>query len=120
MKRIFLVATIFFLSFSLFAAIAPYSQKIGRVVVDFKEGSTEELISNALREEFSLSWIEKYTFGDDAFLESYSSILSSLLPMSNLLVGEFDGVGLGVISQDSGDCLYLTIKEGRITALQKK
>ena len=85
-----------------------------------EEGSVEEMVSNALQEEFSLSWIEKYCDQSDAFLASYSPLLASLLPMEDVILGEFDGNGIYLYSQKTDDYLYLIIKEGKIIALQKK
>ena len=106
------IILVFSLSF-LFSGVVPESAKVGRVCV-------EEMVLRALKEEFSLSWIENYCDESDAFLAAYSETLSSILPMENVIMGEFDGNGLYFYSQDTPGCFYFVIKEGRITALQKK
>ena len=113
------IILVFSLSF-LFSRVVPESAKVGRVCVEVEEGSVEEMVLRALKEEFSLSWIENYCDESDAFLAAYSETLSSILPMENVIMGEFDGNGLYFYSQDTPGCFYFVIKEGRITALQKK
>lgn len=120
MKRTLTILTLLFSLSLLFSAVVPESSKVGKVSVEIKEGSVEEFVLSAMKEEFSLSWIEKYSDSSDAFLAAYSPLLSSLLPMENLILGEYDGNGISLYSQDSGDYLYLIIKEGKIVALQKK
>ena len=114
------LSLLLFSSTLLFSGVVPESVKVGRVCVEIEEGSVEEMVSNALKEEFSLSWIEKYCDQSDAFLASYSPLLASLLPMEDVILGEFDGNGIYLYSQKTGDYLYLIIKEGKIIALQKK
>lgn len=117
------LSLLFLLLFSsalVFAAVVPQSSKVGKVCVEIKEGSVEEMVSSALKEEFSLSWIEKYCDESDAFLSSYSPLLSSILPMESIVMGEYDGNGISLYSQKNGVYLYLIIKEGKIVALQNK
>ena len=121
MKYVFsLLSILIFSSVLLFSGIVPESSKVGRVCVDIKEGSVEEMVLCAMKEEFSLSWIGKYCDGSDAFLAAYSPLLSSILPLENIILGEFDGNGIYLYSQTKGDYLYLIIEEGKIVALQKK
>ena len=119
----YVLSFLFLLLFSstlLFSGVVPESVKVGRVCVEIEEGSVEDMVSCALKEDFSLSWIEKYCDQSDAFLASYSPLLASLLPMEDVILGEFDGNGIYLYSQKTGDYLYLVIKEGKIVALQKK
>lgn len=120
MKRILLLLIFLLISSLLFSEIIPVSGKVGRVCTTIKEGSVEEMVLSAVKEEFSLSWIEKYCDKSDAFLAQYSPILSSLLPMEDIILGLYDGNGINLYSQKTGDYLYLVVKEGRITALQCK
>ena len=115
-----ILSLLLFSSSLLFSGIVPESVRVGRVCVKIEEGSVEEMVSNALKEEFSLSWIEKYCDQSDAFLAPYSPLLASLLPMEDVILGEFDGNGIYLYSQKTDDYLYLIIKEGKIIALQKK
>ena len=120
MKRLslFLIILLCFSSF-LFSGVIPVSGKVGKVCTEVKEGSVEEMVLKAMGEEFSLSWIEKYCDTSDGFLASYSPLLSSILPMEEIVLGLYDGNSIRLYSRKTGDCLSIIIKEGRISALQK-
>lgn len=117
MKRVFSIMVSLILLSSLAAGIIPQSKRVGIVAVETEEGSVEEMLLTAFQEEFTLSWIERYTLATDTFLEAYSPLLSALLPMEDIVVGTFDGDGISLYSQKSGDWVYIIIKEGRIAAL---
>ena len=120
MKSLIITVLVSLMAFSAFAGIAPYSERVGVVCTEIVEGSVEAMVLEALSKEFTLSWIDMYTAGGDAFLEAYSPLLSSILPMSSMVIGRSDGNGVAVYSQNSEITLYITIKEGSISALQKR
>jgi len=108
MRRIFLFILLL-CSFSLFAAIVPYSDTIGRIQVDIEEESNAEMVLKAFSEEFTEAWIEKYANNDQLFALAYSPILSTLLPMTNLIISEERDNTLSLYSLDSKDFVSVIV-----------
>ena len=117
MRRFSLIMLLFLFSLSLHGGIAPQSEKIGRVAVTIEEGSVEEMVLAAVRKEFTLSWLDEYAVTEAGFAPAYSSLLSSLLPMEEVILGVYDGNGISLYSAKDGKKVYFAIKEGRISAL---
>ena len=108
MRRIFLFILLL-CSFSLFAVIVPYSDTIGRIQVDIEEESNAEMVLKAFSEEFTEAWIEKYANNDQLFALAYSPILSTLLPMTNLIISEERDNTLSLYSLDSKDFVSVIV-----------
>ncbi len=121
MKRFLLIAvSLFILLLPLSASISPVSQSIGTVAVEIENGSAEELVYNAMREEYTSLWLEKYAINPTSFALAYSEALSTLLPMDNFLLSTLNGNEIKVLEQKSSTLLTFIIKEGRISALHKE
>ncbi len=90
--RKFLISLFMLLSLALSAANLPVDREIGRLSAA-EEGSPEGLVREAFSKEFSLAWVEEYVAAGYAasFAAFYSSRLSELLPLQNMLIGEMAG-----------------------------
>lgn len=117
MKRLLSLGLAIFLSLSLFAGIAPSSLSLGRVVVEVEEGSVEEKILKAFREEFSEAWLSEYTVNTEAFALAYVPLLSSILPMENIIISAEENNRLSLYSRKSGYRVSLILENGLISAL---
>ncbi|MGN1163837.1 MAG: hypothetical protein ACI4S4_03410, partial [Candidatus Ornithospirochaeta sp.] len=107
MRRFSCLILVSIVFISLYAGIAPQSAKIGSVAVSIGEGSVEEMVLSAVKEDFTLFWLEKYAVSDDGFAVAYSSVLSSLLPMEEVILGTYDGEGISLYSAKDGKKVYL-------------
>ena len=117
MKKLFVLFLVFCLSLSLFAGIAPQSKKIGKVLVNLEKDSIEYRVKKAFSSELSDSWLEMYTINTEAFIVSYLPLLSSILPMENLLISKMENGRLSIYSQKSGLLISLIIENGLISAI---
>ena len=116
MRRI-CVLLLLLISFSLYAAITPNSERLGRVAVSVEENSNASLLLEAFGEEYTESWLKKYTTGDDLFPLLYSDKLSKLLPIKNIILGENVRDSISFYSSDSNVFISATFKDGKIYAL---
>ena len=117
MKKLFVLFLVFCLSLSLFAGIAPQSRKLGKVLVNLEKDSIEYRVKKAFSSELSDSWLEMYTINTEAFIVSYLPLLSSILPMENLLISKMENGRLSIYSQKSGLLVSLVIENGLISAI---
>ena len=117
MKKLFVLFLVFCLSLSLFAGIAPQSRKLGKVLVNLEKDSIEYRVKKAFSSELSDSWLEMYTINTEAFIVSYLPLLSSILPMENLLISKIENGRLSIYSQKSGLLISLIIENGLISAI---
>ena len=117
MKKLFVLFLVFCLSLSLFAGIAPQSRKLGKVLVNLEKDSIEYRVKKAFSSELSDSWLEMYTVNTEAFIVSYLPLLSSILPMENLLISKMENGRLSIYSQKSGLLISLIIENGLISAI---
>lgn len=117
MKKLVVLFLIFCLSLSLFAGIAPQSRKLGKVLVNLEKDSIEYRVKKAFSSELSDSWLEMYTINTEAFIVSYLPLLSSILPMENLLISKMENGRLSIYSQKSGLLISLIIENGLISAI---
>ncbi len=100
-------------------AAAPRSDYISSVAVSVEEGSITELALKAVREEYTESWLERYT--DDPILrgEVLSPALSPSLPLSNPIAGTEKGESVQIMDLDTGTVLSLVFRDGRIIAADR-
>lgn len=117
MKRASLILICIIVSSLLFATINPKSYTIGIVETDLEENSIYTRIYSAMKKEYSDEWLEKYAYSPTSFAVSYSSILSSLLPLDNFLIGKANKDEISVLDLESRKVLKLIIKEGKIFAI---
>ena len=117
MKKLFLLFLVFCLTFSLVAGISPQSKTIGKVLTKIEKDSIEYKIKKAFSSELSDSWLEMYTVNTEAFIVSYLPLLSSILPMENLLISKMENGRLSIYSQKSGLMISLVIENGLISAI---
>lgn len=118
MKRLLSASLALFVSVFLLYAGAPYSERMGNIAVEIKEGSEESIIYKAVKEEYTDLWLEEYTSSPVPFAVAYSQTLSRLLPMEHFLLSESKDGRVKVLDQASNTLVTFIIKEGRITALQ--
>lgn len=100
------------------SAVAPVSLKLGRVDTVLEEGSLAAVALEAVKAPYTEQWLEAYAEDAMLFAEAYSPLLSSALPMGNVLVGEERGGSLSVLDQDTGLWLSLTFQGGRLSAVK--
>lgn len=113
MRKILSAIILSFMLFPLSAVTYAYDPDIGLLT-----GGDDRLIA-ALKEEFSLEWVEKYvspSFIQD-FTAMYGNILPSILPLEDVLMSGEDGT---VSIKDRSKDLIMTVflnEEGRIESL---
>ena len=117
MKKLFTLFLVFCLTFSLSAGIVPQSKAIGKVLTNLEKDSIEYRVKKAFSSELSDSWLEMYTVNTEAFIVSYLPLLSSILPMENLLISKMENGRLSIYSQKSGLMISLVIENGLISAI---
>lgn len=117
MKRVFLLIVSSLLLFPLPAAVSPVSSLIGTVAVDIKEGSMEEVVYSAVREEYTDSWLGSYALSPLEFALAYSDELSGILPLDNFLLSSASGNEIKVQDRRTGMVLTFILKEGKIEAM---
>ena len=120
LKKLLVLLLLLLLSFSLFSSVSPISERLGEIATDIKPGTIESLVYSAMKKDYDDKWLERYAFSPYSFAVSYSSILSSLLPIENCLISTFKNDEISVMDQKSGRTLTLIIKEGKIIALLEK
>ena len=115
MKHILLLA---FTLFSLpLAASVPVSATIGRVAVEIPSGSITETALKAAESEYTEAWLDEYALDKISFGEAYSELLSSLLPLSDLIAGEERNNAVTLKSLADGTVLSFVFRDGKIAAL---
>ena len=117
MKKLFLLFLVFCLTFSLTAGISPQSKAIGKILTKIEKDSIEYKMKKAFSSELTDSWLEMYTVNTEAFIVSYLPLLSSILPMENLLISKMENGRLSIYSQKSGLMISLVIENGLISAI---
>lgn len=117
MKKLLLLFLVFCLTFSLTAGIHPQSKAIGKVLTKIEKDSIEYKVKKAFSSELSDSWLEMYTVNTEAFIVSYLPLLSSILPMENLLISKMENGRLSIYSQKSDLMISLVIENGLISAI---
>lgn len=117
MKRLFALALAFLISLSLYSGITPSSARLGRVVVELEESSMEAKMLKAFSSEFSEAWLKEYTVNTEAFALAYVPLLSSLLPMENIILSKEENNRLSLYSRKSGYLVSLVFEDGLISAL---
>lgn len=118
MKRVFVFLIVSAVLSFLSASVAPESVSIGTVAIDIKEGSAEAIVFNAVKSEYSDSWLEKYTISPVSFALAYSEELSPLLPMENFLISSMKGREIKVLDQTGGNIITFIVKDGKIEAVR--
>lgn len=118
MKRVFVFLVVSAVLSFLSASVAPESVNIGTVAIDIKEGSAEAIIYNAMKSEYSDSWLEKYTISPISFALAYSEELSPLLPMENFLISSMKDNEIKVLDQTGGNIITFIFKDGKIEAVR--
>ncbi len=115
MKRIAVLLFLLSLFSSLFASVSVSSDK-GSLITEIKSESDEERILKAFSSEFTENWIESYLIDDSLLVKSYTSALSSALPLENSLLFRKDGFFI-IYSQKSNAEIILSLDNGKISSL---
>ena len=113
-----LLVIVFSLS-SLHAAV-PLSESIGRIQTNVDPQSITATALNAAREEYTEAWLDEYAVDKVSFGEAYSPLLSSVLPLSNVVAGIEKGGAVSLRSLDDGRVLTFIFSDGRIAAVSEK
>jgi sporulation protein YlmC with PRC-barrel domain len=90
---------------------------INSIRLSYKQKRFEYRVKKAFSSELSDSWLEMYTINTEAFIVSYLPLLSSILPMENLLISKMENGRLSIYSQKSGLLISLIIENGLISAI---
>lgn len=117
MKKVVSLVLLIIVSFSLFSSVSPISGRIGRVCASPQKESVEEMVSKAMKSEYTDYWLEKYTLDPISFALLYSDVLSSIIPMDNFILSYFNKGEIKVLNLDSDKVLNIKIEEGKILAL---
>lgn len=117
MKKAVFLFVLFILSFSLFSSVSPLSGRIGRICVSPKKDSVEEMVTKAMKSDYTDYWLEKYAHNPMSFAFLYSEVLSSIIPMDNFILSYFDKGEVKVLNLDTNRVLTIKIEEGKILAL---
>lgn len=117
MKKIVLLFILFFISFSIFSSVSPLSGRIGKVCVSPQNGSVEEMVTKAMKSEYTDYWLEKYAHNPISFALLYSEVLSTIIPMENFILSYLDSGEVKVLNLDTNKVLNIKIEEGKILAL---
>lgn len=113
-----LVLLLSFLSLSLpIFSSAPVSGTIGQVAVEIAPGSITEIAIEAAGREYTESWLDDYASDKISFGEAYSEMLSSLLPLSDIIAGEEKNNAVTIMSLADGTVLSFIFRNGRIAAV---
>ena len=75
---------------------------------------------NAAGEEYTEAWLDEYAVDKVSFGEAYSPLLSSVLPLSNVVAGIEKGGAVSLRSLDDGRVLTFIFSDGRIAAVSEK
>ena len=116
MRKLFIAMLL--LSSSAFAAV-PVSQSIGRIQCEIPSGSVTEIALAAVSEEYTEAWLDEYAVDKITFGEAYSEILSSALPMTNVIAGSERNGAVTLKSLDNGTVLSFIFRNGRIVAISQ-
>ena len=98
-------------------AIAPSSGDIGEIAVYAEPGSITDVTLDAVREEYTEEWLEKYTASPYIFGEAYSPVLSDLLPLSNPVAGKESGGAVDILDLATGSITSFIFQDGKIQAV---
>ncbi len=115
MKRIAVLLFVLSLLLSLSASVSISSAK-GALVTAVKSDSEEERLLKAFSSEFTEKWIESYLADDSLLRKSYTSALSSCLPLEDMLLFKKEGFYI-IYSQKSKDEIILSLDDGKISSL---
>ncbi len=107
------------LSLSPLFAVAPVSGTIGRIAVSVAPDSITATALEAAGEEYTEAWLEKYAVDKVSFGEAYSPLLSSVLPLSDVVAGEEKGGAVSLMSLEDGTVLSFMFVDGRIAAVNE-
>ena len=113
--RKLLVLCLSSLLFSLYA-VSPVSQFLGEVQTAVVPGSITETALEAVREEYTEDWLDKYTSDPMVFAEAYSEELGRLLPFDTVLAGKEKNGGVTLLDQKSGTAVAFNFTDGKISA----
>lgn len=116
MRILVLLLSFLSLSLPLFSS-APVSGTIGQVAVEIVPGSITEIAIEAAGREYTESWLDDYASDKISFGEAYSEMLSSLLPLSDIIAGEEKNNAVTIMSLADGTVLSFIFRNGRIAAV---
>lgn len=117
MKKVVLLFILFFVSFSIFSSVSPLSGRIGKVCVSPQKGSAEEMVTKAMKSEYTDYWLEKYAHNPITFALLYSEVISSIIPMDNFILSYLDKSEVKILNLDTKQVINIKIEEGKILAL---
>lgn len=118
MKR-FCIFIFLFLSLTvLSASLSPLSPLLGEIYVG-EEGKIENRLLEALYLPFTLEWLESYTSNNEGFILSYTPILSSLLPMENVVITPLKDNEITALSLKTGRSVTFFFEDELIIALKE-
>jgi len=115
MKRIAALLFMFTMLSALCASVSVSSSK-GTLITDVKSDSEEERVLRAFSSELTEDWIESYLADDSLLIKSYTSALSSCLPLEDVLLFKREGFYV-IYSQKSDDEIILSLDDGKISSL---
>ncbi len=115
MKKVLLMNIALFLSLCCLSATVPVSKTVGMVVL-VPEGRTK-IAKEAFTTPFSKEWFESFTTGDEVLALTYAPMLSEILPLENLIIGE-EKNGVVKLRESDSMTVYSVFFDGdRIKAL---
>ncbi len=97
------------------AAAAPSNAEIGRISVS-PEGIEEKALE-AVGQEISIAWFEKYTTNEKVLVETFYVPLAAILPFENPVCSVQKDGAVSLLNLTDGAIIAFTFSEGLINSI---
>ncbi len=115
MRRLIFSIVLIFLLLCPVSAAAAYNAKIGYVSLD-PEGIEKKALE-AVGEEISVTWFEKFTTNEKVLVETFYVPLSAVLPFENPVCSVQKDGAVSLLDLTDGAVITFTFSEGLINSI---